>query len=168
MQHLHALNAIVQRLRALALAQHATNMRALLKIYRGTYECAHLTVNLHASCTTCFLDGAQVNLDVAHVVNGVVQISTLYTYSNCSVSSVSSEDKQMPAVETPKKKSYSKIFPEDKATIGRYESGVTKALYRSREKKVEREYCSRLEKSVRTCSQGEAKINRARDGCSCE
>ena len=42
----------------------------------------------------------------------------------------------MPAVETPKKKSYSKIFPEDKATIGRYENGVTKALNRFREKKL--------------------------------
>ena len=40
------------RSRALnALAQHATNMQVLLQIYRGTYKCARLTVNLHASCT---------------------------------------------------------------------------------------------------------------------
>ena len=38
--------------------------------------------------------------------------------------SVSSENKQMAAVDTPKKKrgSYSKISPEAKATIGRYAS----------------------------------------------
>ena len=46
----------------------------------------------------------------------------------------------MPAVQTPKKKrgSYSKISPEDKATIGRYasENGVTKALHCFKEKKL--------------------------------
>ena len=48
----HTLNALVLRLRALnALAQHAMNMRFLLQIYQGMYECACLTVNLHVSCT---------------------------------------------------------------------------------------------------------------------
>ena len=36
-----------------ALVQHAMYMRVLLQIYRGMYECAPLTVNLHVSCTVC-------------------------------------------------------------------------------------------------------------------
>ena len=51
-QLLRTLNALVLCLHALnALAQRATNTRVLLQIYRDTYECARLTVNLHASCT---------------------------------------------------------------------------------------------------------------------
>ena len=43
------------RSRALnALAQHAMNTGALLQIYQGTYEYAHLTVNLHVSCTVTY------------------------------------------------------------------------------------------------------------------
>ena len=29
------------------------NTRFLLQIYRGTYECTRLTVNLHVNCTVC-------------------------------------------------------------------------------------------------------------------
>ena len=51
-QLLRTFNALVLRLRALnLLTQHAMNMRVLLQIYRGTYKCACLTVNLHVSCT---------------------------------------------------------------------------------------------------------------------
>ena len=81
-----------------------------------------------------FLNSAQVIVGVACVKMALLKF--LRPVPSCSVSL--SEDKRIEAVEIPKKKrgSYSKISPEDKATIGRYasENGVTKALQRFKEK----------------------------------
>ena len=51
-----------------ALVQHAMNMRVLLQIYRGMYERARLTANLHVSCTVSILGHSTIVLSSIEIV----------------------------------------------------------------------------------------------------
>ena len=48
------------------------------QIYQGTYECAHLTVNLHASCTVFSMQ--KLPIVIYNQKCSVIEINSVYKY----------------------------------------------------------------------------------------